>query len=84
MQPRDDKERALAEEMGYDVDRVLLTHDLVSGEDIFFAATGITDGDLLRGVRAAESASDCLAQSAHGRTPAAAPIRASMAARRLS
>jgi fructose-1,6-bisphosphatase II len=51
MRPRDDEERARAEALGYDVDRVLLTHDLVSGEDIFFSATGITDGDLLRGVR---------------------------------
>ncbi|MFZ4516577.1 MAG: class II fructose-bisphosphatase [Acidimicrobiia bacterium] len=51
LQPRNDTERAAAEEAGYDVDRVLRTHDLVSGDDIFFAATGITDGELLRGVR---------------------------------
>lgn len=51
MKPRNAEERALAESMGYDVDRVLMTHDLVSGDDIFFAATGITDGELLRGVR---------------------------------
>lgn len=49
--PRNDDERAQAEALGYDVDRVLLTHDLVSGDDIFFAATGITDGELMRGVR---------------------------------
>jgi fructose-1,6-bisphosphatase II len=36
---------------GYDLDRVLTTDDLVSGEDVFFAATGITGGDLLEGVR---------------------------------
>ena len=36
---------------GYDLDRVLTTDDLVSGDDVFFAATGITNGDLLKGVR---------------------------------
>ena len=37
--------------MGYDLDRVLFTDDLVAGDDVFFAATGITDGELLQGVR---------------------------------
>jgi fructose-1,6-bisphosphatase II len=49
--PRDDAERQRAIDAGHDLDRVLTTEDLVSGEDIFFCATGITDGDLLRGVR---------------------------------
>jgi fructose-1,6-bisphosphatase II len=49
--PRDDKERNAALDAGYDLDRVLSIDDLVSGEDVFFAATGITDGELLRGVR---------------------------------
>ncbi len=49
--PTDDAERQKAIDAGHDLDRVLLTEDLVSGEDIFFTATGITDGDLLRGVR---------------------------------
>lgn len=49
--PRSDEERARLEEAGLDADRVLTTEDLVSGEDVFFAATGITDGPLLRGVR---------------------------------
>ena len=35
---------------GYDLDRVLHTDDLVAGDNCFFAATGITDGDLLKGV----------------------------------
>jgi fructose-1,6-bisphosphatase II len=48
---RDDDERQKAVEMGYDLDKVLTLDDLVSGEDVFFAATGITDGELLRGVR---------------------------------
>jgi fructose-1,6-bisphosphatase II len=49
--PRNDTERQTAIDMGYDLDRVLDTDDLVSGDDVFFAATGITDGELLRGVR---------------------------------
>ena len=49
--PRNDDERSRAVEAGYDLDRVLATDDLVSGNDVFFAATGITDGYLLDGVR---------------------------------
>jgi fructose-1,6-bisphosphatase II len=49
--PQDAAERQRAIEAGHDLDRVLTTEDLVSGEDIFFCATGITDGELLRGVR---------------------------------
>jgi len=49
--PRDDGERAAALEAGYDLDRVLDRDDLVAGEDVFFSATGITDGDVLQGVR---------------------------------
>jgi fructose-1,6-bisphosphatase II len=48
--PRDDAERAKALDAGHDLDRVLFTDDLVSGDNVFFCATGITDGDLLRGV----------------------------------
>jgi len=49
--PRDDNERRAAVEAGYDLDRVLLLDDLVRGDNTFFAATGVTDGELLRGVR---------------------------------
>jgi len=49
--PRDDAERQKALDAGYDLDQVLTTHDLVSGENVFFCATGVTDGDLLKGVR---------------------------------
>ena len=49
--PRNDGERAAALERGYDLDRVMSTRDLVSGNDIFFAATGVTSGELLQGVR---------------------------------
>ncbi|MDA8399188.1 MAG: class II fructose-bisphosphatase [Actinomycetota bacterium] len=49
--PRNDDERSRAEEMGYDLSAVLTTNDLVQGNNCFFAATGITDGELLRGVR---------------------------------
>jgi fructose-1,6-bisphosphatase II len=49
--PRDEQEREKAIAAGHDLDRVLTTDDLVSSDDAFFAATGITDGDLLQGVR---------------------------------
>jgi fructose-1,6-bisphosphatase II len=48
--PKDDAERRKALDAGHDLDRVLHTDDLVSGENVFFVATGITDGELLRGV----------------------------------
>lgn len=48
--PRDAAERERAVAAGYDINQVLTTDTLVSGEDVFFAATGITDGELLRGV----------------------------------
>jgi fructose-1,6-bisphosphatase II len=49
--PRDDDERRAAVEAGYDVNRILTCDDLVAGEDVFFSATGVTDGDVLQGVR---------------------------------
>jgi fructose-1,6-bisphosphatase II len=49
--PRDDGERNAALEAGYDLERILSIDDLVSGEDVFFAATGVTSGELLDGVR---------------------------------
>jgi len=49
--PRNDDERRQLVDAGYDVDRVLTTDDLVAGEDVFVAATGVTGGALLRGVR---------------------------------
>jgi len=49
--PRDDAERDRAIAAGHDLSRVLTTDDLVASEDAFFAATGITDGELLAGVR---------------------------------
>jgi fructose-1,6-bisphosphatase II len=49
--PRDDAERRRALDAGYDLDKVLTIDDLVAGDDVFFAATGVTDGELLRGVR---------------------------------
>ncbi|MCE2524753.1 MAG: class II fructose-bisphosphatase [Acidimicrobiia bacterium] len=48
--PRDDAERAAAVADGYDLDAVLGIDDLVAGDNCFFAATGVTNGDLLRGV----------------------------------
>jgi len=48
--PRNDEERQAAVRAGYDLDKVLTTDDLVGGDNCFFAATGVTDGELLRGV----------------------------------
>jgi fructose-1,6-bisphosphatase II len=49
--PYDDAERQKAIDAGYDLDQILTTEDLVSGENVFFCATGVTEGDLLQGVR---------------------------------
>jgi fructose-1,6-bisphosphatase II len=49
--PRNDEERKAAIDAGYDLDEILDVERLVSGDDVFFAATGVTDGDLLQGVR---------------------------------
>ncbi|MGZ8667613.1 MAG: class II fructose-bisphosphatase [Solirubrobacterales bacterium] len=49
--PRNDEERNAAIDGGYDLDRILNVDELVGGSDVFFAATGVTDGDLLDGVR---------------------------------
>jgi fructose-1,6-bisphosphatase II len=49
--PRDDVERTAAIEAGYDLDAILDTNALVRGDNCFFATTGITDGELLQGVR---------------------------------
>ncbi|OWY59556.1 hypothetical protein B7486_73945 [cyanobacterium TDX16] len=47
---RNDEERSQALAEGYDLEKILTTDDLVAGDNCFFAATGITDGDLLKGV----------------------------------
>ena len=49
--PQGPEEREKAEAAGHDLSRVLTTSDLVAGEDVFFCATGITEGDLVSGVR---------------------------------
>ncbi|MFI4991404.1 MAG: class II fructose-bisphosphatase [Solirubrobacterales bacterium] len=49
--PRDEQEREAALAAGYDLERVLTRDDLIKGDDVFFSATGITDGDVLQGVR---------------------------------
>ena len=48
--PRNEAERNAATEAGYDLNRILTTDDLVAGDNCFFSATGITDGDLVKGV----------------------------------
>ncbi|MBB5153467.1 class II fructose-bisphosphatase [Saccharopolyspora phatthalungensis] len=59
--PRDDAERAKLREAGHDVNQVLTTSDLVRGDNMFFVATGITDGALLKGVH--YRANRCTTQS---------------------
>ena len=49
--PRNDRERKAAVEAGYDLQAVLTCDDLVNSDDVFFAATGITPGELVKGVR---------------------------------
>ncbi len=49
--PRNDEERSAAVNQGYDLDQILTADDLCSGDDVFFSATGVTDGDVLQGVR---------------------------------
>ena len=49
--PRSDEERTAAVQAGYDLEKVLTCDDLVQGENAFFSATGVTDGDVLQGVR---------------------------------
>jgi fructose-1,6-bisphosphatase II len=49
--PRNDDERSRALAAGYDLEQVLSVDDLVQGSDVFFSATGVTDGDVLQGVR---------------------------------
>lgn len=49
--PRNEDERRAALDQGYDLDQVLTADDLVKGDNVFFAATGVTDGELVRGVR---------------------------------
>jgi fructose-1,6-bisphosphatase II len=49
--PRNEEERDAALAAGYDLQRVLDRDDLVAGDDVFFSATGVTDGDVLQGVR---------------------------------
>jgi fructose-1,6-bisphosphatase II len=49
--PRNDEEKQKAIDAGHDLSRVLDTNDLVSGDNVFFVATGVTDGELVEGVR---------------------------------
>jgi fructose-1,6-bisphosphatase II len=49
--PRNDEERSAAVDAGYDLDQILTADNLCSGDDVFFSASGVTDGDVLQGVR---------------------------------
>ena len=49
--PQSESEKASAKDAGHDLSKIYMTNDLVASDDVFFSATGITDGELLRGVR---------------------------------
>jgi fructose-1,6-bisphosphatase II len=51
LHPRNEKEAERAKALGYDLEKVLTIHDLVASDDVFFAVTGITDGELVDGVK---------------------------------
>ena len=51
LMPQSDREKASAKDAGHDLSKIYSTNDLVASDDVFFSATGITDGELLRGVR---------------------------------
>ena len=51
LKPRSEEERERAQDAKLDLNQILTNNDLVSGNDVFFAATGITDGELLKGIR---------------------------------
>ena len=51
LRPKDESEKASAIAAGYKLDKVYTTKDLVNSDDVFMAATGITDGELLKGVK---------------------------------
>lgn len=65
---RNEEEKKLGLEMGYDLDKVITMDDLVSSNDVFFAATGITDGELLSGVRYTGQAAETQSLVIRGRT----------------
>lgn len=79
--PIDDAERQKALDAGHDLERVLTTDDLVTSDNCYFAATGITDGDLLRGVRYAGSGSSPSRSSCVPRPAPCASSRPSIAPR---
>ena len=65
---RDDYEKQMGLEMGYVLDKVITMDDLVSSDDVFFAATGITDGELLEGVRYTGNAAETHSLVIRGKT----------------
>ena len=63
--PRSDEERSAAVDAGYDLDEILDVDRLVSGQDVFFAATGVTDGDVLRCALRVDPRDHRVARNAH-------------------
>src|SRR5690625_6707848 len=66
--PVDEAERQKALDAGHDLDAILTTNDLVSTDNCYFAATGITDGDLLRGTRYYSNRIETQSIVMHGQT----------------
>jgi fructose-1,6-bisphosphatase II len=82
--PRDDEERGKLERAGYEVDAVLTTDDLVSGDDVFVAATGVTTGALLKGVRYTKEGADTDSLVMRSRSGTVRRIEATHAFEKLS
>jgi fructose-1,6-bisphosphatase II len=82
--PRDDDERQKLVDAGYEPDRVLTTDDLVGGDNIFVAATGVTDGALLRGVRYARDGAATDSISMRSRSGTVRRIEANHALEKLT
>jgi fructose-1,6-bisphosphatase II len=78
--PRDEAERRRAVDAGHDLSRVLSTEDLVTGRDVIFVATGVTDGDLLRGVSQNRAVVSTHSVVMHSRTGAVDFIKSVMRA----
>lgn len=82
--PTDSDERAAAVAAGHDLDRVLRIGDLVASEDVFFAATGITDGELLSGVRYEDGGADTDSLVMRGRSGTIRRLRSEHQLRKLA
>jgi fructose-1,6-bisphosphatase II len=81
---RNEEEKKVGIEMGYELDKVLTMEDLVSSNDVFFAATGITDGELLEGVRYSGTGGETQSLVIRGKTGTVRWIKAKHDFRKLN